>query len=117
MIVHAAGTASVGASFDKPLQDLQASVLTWASVLECVRRTALSPKIVFPSSAAVYGNPAYVPITEDHAVMASLISRAELHVIDRGGNPPMHKDTAVAGRIFSQLSYRGRCLSCKLHRR
>jgi len=55
--------------------------------------------------------------TEDHAVMASLISRAELHVIDRGGSTLMLEDTVVAHRLFSELSCRGRCLSCKLHRR
>jgi pimeloyl-ACP methyl ester carboxylesterase len=55
--------------------------------------------------------------TEDHAVMASLISRAELHVIDRGGSTLMLEDTVVAHRVFSELSCRGRCLICKLHRR
>jgi hypothetical protein len=40
---------------------------------------------------------------EDHAVMASHISRGELHVKDRGGNTPMLEDTVVAHRLFGEL--------------
>src|SRR5262249_32252336 len=57
VLFHAAGTASVAASLAAPLEDLRGAVLTWASTLESVRRAGVKPLLVFPSSAAVYGNP------------------------------------------------------------
>ena len=67
-LLHAAGTASVGGSYAAPLDDLRTAVLTWANTLDGVRRSGLSPVVVFPSSAAVYGNPARLPVAEDAPV-------------------------------------------------
>ncbi|MGI8835642.1 MAG: NAD-dependent epimerase/dehydratase family protein [Pyrinomonadaceae bacterium] len=67
-VFHAAGTASVGASFSAPLADLRASLLSWANVLDSVRRSTLQPVLLFPSSAAVYGQPEQSPVTENAAV-------------------------------------------------
>jgi UDP-glucose 4-epimerase len=67
-IFHAAGTASVGASFAAPLDDLRASLLSWANLLNSVRHSALQPLLVFPSSAAVYGLLEQLPVTEDAPV-------------------------------------------------
>jgi len=63
-IFHGAGTASVSASMDSPLDDLRAAAMTWANLLDGVRRSKLRPMVVFPSSAAVYGNPLGLPIHE-----------------------------------------------------
>jgi len=68
VVIHAAGTASVGGSLHAPLEDFQAAVLTWANVLENVRRSGVRPVLVFPSSAAVYGNPAALPVAEEAPV-------------------------------------------------
>lgn len=68
MVLHAAGTASVGNSLHAPLEDFQAAVLTWANLLENVRRSGVRPVLVFPSSAAVYGNPAVLPVAEEAPV-------------------------------------------------
>jgi UDP-glucose 4-epimerase len=65
VLLHAAGTASVGASLTFPLDDLRASVMTWANILDSVRRSGIRPLVLFPSSAAVYGNPAERPVRED----------------------------------------------------
>lgn len=65
VILHAAGTASVGASLTSPLDDLRASVMTWANVLDSARRSGVRPLMLFPSSAAVYGNPAEQPVREE----------------------------------------------------
>jgi UDP-glucose 4-epimerase len=67
-IVHAAGPASVDASFVAPVSDLNASVLTWIDTLDSVRRSGLRPVVFFPSSAAVYGNPEKLPTTEAAAI-------------------------------------------------
>lgn len=64
-LLHAAGTASVRASLDAPLEDLRASALTFANVLDSVRRSGSTPLVLFPSSAAVYGEPATLPVSED----------------------------------------------------
>ncbi len=40
-IFHATGTASVGASFAAPLDDLRASLLSWANLLDSVRRSGI----------------------------------------------------------------------------
>jgi UDP-glucose 4-epimerase len=64
VVLHAAGPASVGASFAEPLEDLRASLLTSANTLECVRRSGTRPLVVFFSSAAVYGEPGHLPVDE-----------------------------------------------------
>lgn len=68
LLIHAAGTASVGASLTAPLEDLRAATLTWANVLDGVRLSDQKPLVLFPSSAAVYGNPAELPVSEEMAV-------------------------------------------------
>jgi len=64
ILLHAAGAASVGASLARPLDDLRASVVTFANVLDSVRRSGTRPVVVFPSSAAVYGEAASLPVAE-----------------------------------------------------
>ncbi|MEI7458389.1 MAG: SDR family oxidoreductase [Pirellula sp.] len=64
IVFHGAGAASVGNSFEFPTDDLRASTMTFASLLDSVRRSSVRPVIVFPSSAAVYGNPERLPICE-----------------------------------------------------
>jgi UDP-glucose 4-epimerase len=65
VVINAAGTASVGASVEEPLNDFRGSVQTCADVLDAVRRSGSRPLVVIPSSAAVYGNPASLPVSED----------------------------------------------------
>src|SRR5258708_36552414 len=65
LVVHCAGSASVGASFGSPLDDLRANVLTLANTLDAVRRSEVRPLVIFPSSAPVYGIPVTLPIRED----------------------------------------------------
>jgi len=63
-LLYAAGTAQVGASVEKPFMDFELSVRVWASVLEAVRLSGVACRVVFFSSAAVYGNPTQLPIAE-----------------------------------------------------
>jgi UDP-glucose 4-epimerase len=67
-VFHLAGPASVEASFDTPVGDLHSSVVTWTNTLDAVRRSGLRPLVVFPSSAAVYGQPEILPMAEDGAL-------------------------------------------------
>ena len=68
VVVHAAGSASVGGSVAAPLDDFRAAVVSWANLLDGVRRSGRRPLVVFPSSAAVYGNPAALPVAESAPV-------------------------------------------------
>lgn len=65
VLINSAGTASVAASLDHPLHDFYGSVQTCAEVLDAVRRSGNNPLVVIPSSAAVYGNPASLPVPEE----------------------------------------------------
>jgi nucleoside-diphosphate-sugar epimerase len=47
------------------MDDLRATVLTFANTLDGIRRSEVRPFLIFPSSAAVYGNPAKLPVHED----------------------------------------------------
>jgi UDP-glucose 4-epimerase len=67
-IFHAAGTASVGASFDAPIADLRASLLSWANLLDSTRRSGTHPPILFPSSGSVYGQLESLPVNEAASV-------------------------------------------------
>jgi UDP-glucose 4-epimerase len=63
--IHCAGRASVDSSIDDPSGDLQASVLVTAGLLEALRSTAPHCRLVYASSAAVYGEPLSLPVSED----------------------------------------------------
>ena len=67
-VFHLAGSASVPDSIASPEMDLQNNVGLTLALLENVRRRSNKPKIVYLSSAAVYGNPVSMPITEDNSV-------------------------------------------------
>jgi UDP-glucose 4-epimerase len=64
-IVHCAGGGSVPFSIKDPLADFERTVETTAHVLEYVRTSAPSCRVVYPSSASIYGTVATVPIRED----------------------------------------------------
>jgi nucleoside-diphosphate-sugar epimerase len=68
VLLNAAGTASVGASIQDPLNDFRGSVQTCAEVLDAVRASGHNPLVVIPSSAAVYGNPVSLPVNENACV-------------------------------------------------
>lgn len=65
VVVQAAGSASVAASIEDPLNDFRGSVQSWAEFLDAVRRSGRDPLVIIPSSAAVYGNPACLPVSEE----------------------------------------------------
>jgi UDP-glucose 4-epimerase len=68
VVLHAAGSASVGASLTEPLADLHAAAVTCANMFEGVRLSGVKPVVIIPSSASVYGNPQNLPVKEDTPV-------------------------------------------------
>ncbi len=65
IVVHCAGSGSVGGSFADPYEDYSRTVTTTAAVLEFMRSTSPEGVLVYPSSAAVYGVADRLPIQED----------------------------------------------------
>ena len=65
--VHAAGRASVPLSMSDPAADFHASPVLTFELLETLRRVSPRTRVAFLSSAAVYGDPESLPITEEHA--------------------------------------------------
>ena len=63
-IVHCAGGASVPASLQNPPADFERTVRTTANVMDFVRRCSPLTKVVYPSSASIYGNADHLPIAE-----------------------------------------------------
>jgi UDP-glucose 4-epimerase len=64
LVLQAAGAASVGGSLSAPLKDFHAAASVMAHVLDGVKRSGKQPLVLFPSSAAVYGNPEVLPVEE-----------------------------------------------------
>lgn len=68
VVIPCAGSGSVAFSMGHPAEDFGRSVGTLLAVLEFVRLQAPRAAVVFPSSAAVYGRVAQVPIPVDAAL-------------------------------------------------
>ena len=65
--IHCAGRASVGLSMADPAADFYASTMLTFEVLNSLRLNAPSCRFILLSSAAVYGNPETLPISESQA--------------------------------------------------
>jgi UDP-glucose 4-epimerase len=63
--INAAGSGNVGLSVREPLLDFELNVNLVAKLLDVLRLDSNSCKVLHISSAAVYGNPQYLPITEN----------------------------------------------------
>jgi UDP-glucose 4-epimerase len=69
IVFHSAGSASVAKSWENPLLDFERTVVTLAALIETLRRHAPKALLVYPSSAAVYGNVSTALIHEDSPLM------------------------------------------------
>ncbi|GGN70085.1 UDP-glucose 4-epimerase GalE [Nocardia rhizosphaerihabitans] len=63
-VLHFAAQSLVGESVERPEKYWHGNVVKTLTLLEAIRETA-TPRLVFSSTAAVYGEPEQVPITED----------------------------------------------------
>lgn len=64
-VIHEAAQIDVKTSMEKPEDDAQVNVIGTVKVLECCRKTGVQ-KIIYASSAAIYGNPITLPVSEEH---------------------------------------------------
>lgn len=65
ILVHCAGNANVGLSVQDPLMDLNGSVVLLTKLFHAIELAGIRPKVLFLSSAAVYGNPESLPLREE----------------------------------------------------
>lgn len=63
-ILHCAGNANVGLSIQDPFMDLNGSYVLLHRLLYAIKAALRHARLLFLSSAAVYGNPEKLPITE-----------------------------------------------------
>jgi len=103
VIVHCAGGSSVGAAIANPHQDFHRTVTSTSDVLEFIRTACPQARLVYPSSAAVYGCTDRLPMRPGDPVQPS--SSYGLHKLlaeqliqDRSLNTGIH---AVIIRLFS----------------
>lgn len=79
-VVHFAGLKAVGESVAKPLDYFDNNVGGTISLLRAMQ-TAQVRKLVFSSSATVYGDPQYLPLDEAHPTSATNpYGRTKLHI-------------------------------------
>ena len=69
-VIHFAGLKAVGESVEKPLEYYDNNVGGTVTLLEVMRKLDLRT-IVFSSSATVYGDPEFLPLTEEHPLRAT----------------------------------------------
>lgn len=62
--INASGNGNVGFSMLHPLSDFEANTYAVAKTLDCLRRFQPACRFIHISSAAVYGNPAKLPVKE-----------------------------------------------------
>ena len=64
--IHLAAQASVTSSVKDPMNDASVNILGSINIIKLCKKYNCS-KIIVASSAAVYGNPKYIPIDENHS--------------------------------------------------
>lgn len=68
VVNHQAARANVRESFEKPMLYADVNILGSVNVLECCRRYRVRKLIYASTGGAVYGEPRWLPVTEDHPV-------------------------------------------------
>lgn len=68
LVVHCAGPSSVPDSVRDPKRDFEGAVSVLATLLERLASSRRKPRVVLLSSAAVYGQPTHLPVSEDDPV-------------------------------------------------
>ena len=69
MVFHLAACATTNESsmgWNDPLADYQVNAVGTLNALRAITETSRKAKMIYASSAAVYGNPQFTPITEEH---------------------------------------------------
>lgn len=65
VVCHQAAQISVPSSIEDPMYDADINILGTLNLLECCRKYGVK-KVIYPASAAIFGEPQYLPIDEQH---------------------------------------------------
>ena len=68
VVNHQAARANVRESFEKPLLYADVNVIGSVNLLECCRRYGVRKVIYASTGGAVYGEPLWLPVSEDHPI-------------------------------------------------
>ncbi len=79
-VIHFAGLKAVGESVTKPIDYYATNIQGTICLLQAMQATDIK-KMVFSSSATVYGDPQYLPIDEDHPTsVTNPYGRSKLYI-------------------------------------
>lgn len=99
-VIHFAGLKAVAESVEKPLQYFDNNVGGTISLIKAMQENQVK-KLVFSSSATVYGDPQYLPIDEDHPTSsANPYGKTKLHIEE------MLKDITASDSSFGVVCLR-----------
>lgn len=65
VVCHQAAQISVPHSIEDPFTDADINILGTLNILECCKRYGVK-KVIYPASAAIFGEPKYLPVDENH---------------------------------------------------
>ena len=104
-VIHFAGLKAVGDSVKNPIDYFSNNVNGSLSLLQAMKQNDIK-KLVFSSSATVYGEPKYLPYDEDHPTIAiNPYGRTKLHIEemlrDLSGSDPLWSIAVL--RYFNPL--------------
>lgn len=109
-VFHLAGTAYVPPSVEDPIYDFRLVAEGTLKVCDAVRRSSPSSKLIYTSSAAVYGDPESLPIAEDHRIAP--VSPYGLHKYTAEQEVRLHAELyglrTASARLFSVYGPRQR---------
>lgn len=81
-VIHLAGFKSVGESVQEPLKYYQNNICGALGLLQAMEAESVS-RLVFSSSATIYGDPRYLPVDEAHPQhVINAYGRSKLHIED-----------------------------------
>lgn len=64
-VIHEAAQINVNTSIENPIEDAEINILGTINLLEACKKYSVK-KVIFPASAAIFGEPEYLPIDEKH---------------------------------------------------
>lgn len=64
-VIHNAAQISVSSSVKDPINDASVNIIGTLNILEAAKEVKVK-KIIYPASAAIFGEPVYLPIDEEH---------------------------------------------------
>lgn len=81
VVFHLAAQVDVSSSLRRPSHDAEVNIIGTLNLLEACRVCGVA-KVVYAGSAAVYGDPAHLPVGEDHPVVPGSCYGISKHTVE-----------------------------------